>query len=284
MKKEALRKEFKPVPLGATATFRVRNTWKAMGSHNVVARIEGSDPDLKDEVVVYTAHWDHFGWDPRLPGDEGRNRCTTAHATTRAAWRPCSPWPRHTGRCRASETLDRLHRDDRGGALAARRRPLREHPIYPLSRTLAVINSDGLNAWGRTSDAVIVGHGHSTLDEIITDVAATQGRVTMPDPRPETGGFFRSDQLPFVRAGVPSGYFGGGREFIGKPSGFHEQKRNEYVTNRYHKVADVVEPAWDLSGAVSDVLLSFQVGLRVAEGTTYPQWKADSEFRAKRDR
>jgi Zn-dependent M28 family amino/carboxypeptidase len=283
MKRRALSRDFRPVPLGARATFRIRNTWRDVPSHNVLARIEGSDPELRREAVVFTAHWDHFGWDQALPGPKANQ---VFHGARDNAGGIASM----LSLARAFKTLPRAPRRTLlFVATTAEERSLLgathyvNHPVVPLERTLAAINMDGINVWGRTADVVVAGHGQSTLDEMIAEAAATQSRKAVPDPRPETGGFFRSDHLPFVRAGVPAAYFGGGREYIGRPPGFAEEKRLEYVNNRYHKVADVIEPGWDLSGAVLDTQLRFLVGLRVAEGAAYPQWREGSEFKARRD-
>ena len=283
MKARALRKDFRPVPLGATASFRVRNTWRDIQSHNVVARIEGSDPALKDEAVVYTAHWDHFGWDPKLPGPKSNQVYHGARdnaggvAAILAVARAFKALPRAPRRSILFVATTAEERNFLGAYHYI------NQPIFPIGKTVANINIDGLNAWGRTSDVVIVGNGHSTLDELITEAARGQGRATKGELRPETGSFFRSDHVPFIRAGIPAAYFGSGVEFVGKPDGFAEAKRNDYIANRYHKVADVIEPTWDLSGAVQDAQLAFRVGLRVAEDERPPEWKPGSEFKAKRD-
>jgi len=282
MKEAALSKSFKPLSLGTTASFTVRNKFRPVDSHNVVARIEGSDPALRHEAVVYTAHWDHLGWDQALPGPKssqvyhGARDNASGIAALFAIARAFKALPRAPKRTILFVATTSEERSLLGAAHYV------ENPVVPLRNTLANFNIDGINVWGRTADCVIVGHGHSTLDDVLTEIAASQGRRAIPELRPETGGFFRSDQLAFIRAGVPAAYFGGGREYIGKPPGFAEAKRNDYVTNGYHKPGDVIDPAWDLSGGIEDIRLSFQAALRVAEGNTWPQWRADSEFRAKR--
>jgi len=282
MKEAARKKDFRPVPLGATASFRVRNKWRPVDSHNVVARIEGSDPALRHEAIVYTAHWDHLGWDPRLPGPKskqvyhGARDNASGVAALFAIARAFKSLPRAPKRTVIFVATTSEERSLLGAVHYV------ENPAVPLRHTLANFNIDGINVWGRTADCVIVGHGQSTLDDLIGEIAATQGRRAIPELRPESGGFFRSDQLAFIRAGVPAGYFGSGREYIGKPATFSEEKRHDYLVNGYHKPGDVMDPSWDLSGAVEDIRLSFLVALRVAEGATWPQWRADSEFRAKR--
>jgi Zn-dependent M28 family amino/carboxypeptidase len=158
-----------------------------------------------------------------------------------------------------------------------------ENPLYPRERTLANINMDGLNQWGRTKDVVIVGYGNSTLDDTLVEAASAQGRVVKPDAEPEKGFFYRSDHFEFAKQGVPALYTDEGTEFIGKPEGYGMQKRKEYTDRDYHKVSDDVKPDWDLSGAVEDLRLLFQVGYRVAQGEKWPEWKPGTEFKARRD-
>ena len=158
-----------------------------------------------------------------------------------------------------------------------------ENPLYPLERTLANINMDGVNQWGRTTDVVVVGLGNSTLDDVLTEAAADQKRTVKPDAEPEKGFYYRSDHFEFAKQGVPALYSDSGTEFIGKPAGYGQQKRDEYTERDYHKVSDEVKPDWDLSGAVEDTQLLFVVGQRVANADKYPEWKPGTEFKAKRD-
>jgi Zn-dependent M28 family amino/carboxypeptidase len=157
------------------------------------------------------------------------------------------------------------------------------NPLYPLARTLADINMDGINQWGKTRDIVVVGLGNSTLDDVLDKQAAALGRTIQPDPEPEKGSFYRSDHFEFAKRGVPALYCDSGVQFIGKPDGYGKQKRDDYTEHDYHKVSDEVKPDWDLAGAVEDTRLIFEVGYLVAEGDRYPEWKAGTEFKAKRE-
>ena len=157
------------------------------------------------------------------------------------------------------------------------------NPPYPLERTLANINKDGLNQWGRTRDISIIGFGNSTLDDLLADAASAQGRVIKPDAEPEKGFFYRSDHFEFAKQGVPALDTDSGTDYIGKPEGYGMKKRDEYTEKDYHKVTDEVKPDWDLAGAVEDVQLLFQVGYRVAQGDKWPEWKPGTEFKAKRE-
>jgi len=156
-----------------------------------------------------------------------------------------------------------------------------EHPLYPLEKTLADINIDGINPWGKTHDLEDLTDRNSSLDDLLGQAAARQGRVMKPSSEPEKGGFYRVDSFEFAKAGVPVLHAARGIEIIGKPPEYGKQKRDEFVAKHYHQPSDEVDPTWDLSGAVQDIQLLFEVGYQVANGDKFPEWKPDSEFRVK---
>jgi Zn-dependent M28 family amino/carboxypeptidase len=158
------------------------------------------------------------------------------------------------------------------------------HPAYPLARTLANLNIDVINPFGRTRDVNVIGYGSTTLEDALQNFARAQGRIVTPDSEPEKGRFFRSDHFEFAKLGVPALYMKSGLDYIGKPPGYGQQKSDEYTSRDYHKVSDEVKPDWDLSGAVEDARLLFQVGYGVAQGGQYPEWKPGSEFKARREK
>jgi Zn-dependent M28 family amino/carboxypeptidase len=157
-----------------------------------------------------------------------------------------------------------------------------QHPLYPIERTLADFNMDGLNPWGRTKDLQVIGQGNSTLEDLLATAAAAQHRTIQPESQPEKGFFYRSDHFEFAKAGVPCLYFRAGMNYLDRPIGFGQKKIDEYISNDYHKVTDCVKPGWDFAGAVEDLRLLFQVGWTVAEEEQWPDWKVESEFHARR--
>jgi Zn-dependent M28 family amino/carboxypeptidase len=280
LKKAATRKDFKPVSLNAKATFRVRNQVREIQSRNVVAKLEGSDATLKDEYVVYMAHWDHLGKDTTLKGDQIFNGAldnatgTAALLTLAKAYKALPTPP-------ARSTLFLAVTAEEYGLLGAKW--YATHPLYPLNKTLGVMNMDGVNQWGRTKDVTVVGYGNSTLDDVLSAVTAQESRTIKPDPEPEKGFFYRSDHFEFAKQGVPSLYIDSGTEYVGKDPAYSQQKRDEYTNNDYHKPSDHVKPDWDLSGAAEDLKTLFQVGYRVAQTDRWPEWKPGTEFKARRD-
>lgn len=158
-----------------------------------------------------------------------------------------------------------------------------EHPLYPLEKTLADINIDGINPWGKTRDLEDLTNSNSTLDDLLGQAAVRQRRVMKPNSEPEKGGFYRVDSFEFAKVGVPVLHAARGIEIIDKPPGYGKQKRDEFVAKHYHQPSDEVDPTWDLSGAVQDVQLLLEVGYQVANGDKFPEWKAGSEFKSKCD-
>ena len=279
MKQAALSKDFKPVALPAKASFRVQNTVEQVASNNVMAKIEGSDPVLKNEVVIYSAHWDHLGIDEALPGDRTRkiyhgaldNASGVATLLELArAFKALPIAPKRTILFIATTSEEQ-------GLLGARY--YARHPLYPIDQTLVDINMDIINPYGRTRDLRITGLGKSSTDALVTKYAAKQGRVAMGEARPDRGMFYRADQFEFAKVGVPGVYLGGGTDFIGKPAGFGSSKSDEYNEHAYHKVDDVVQPDWDLSGAIEDAQILFAVGYDIAQGSVRPSWKPTAEFK-----
>jgi len=280
LKAAAVRRDFQPVPLNGRASFSLKNTIRETQSRNVVAKLEGSDPALRDEYVVYTAHWDHLGKDESLEGDQIYNGAVDNASGTAVLLEMAGAFAR-LPKAPARSVLFLAVTAEEQGLLGAKY--YASDPLYPLAKTLANINLDVMNLWGRTRDIVVVGYGNSTLEDILEAEARVQGRVIAPDPEPEKGFFYRSDHFEFAKKGVPALYVDAGTDFIGKPAGYADEKRADYNARVYHKPADEVDPAWDLSGAVEDAQLLFMVGYRVANADRYPEWKPGTEFKALRE-
>jgi Zn-dependent M28 family amino/carboxypeptidase len=280
LKAAALKTSFKPVPLGARAGFDIKNQLREVASQNVVGRIMGSDQTLRNEYVVITAHWDHIGLNPKLEGDQVFNGAVDNASGTAGLLELAEAFTQLKSPPSRSIVFLAVTAEEKG-LLGAKH--YIEHPLYPPERTVANLNMDGLNPWGRTRDVEVIGYGNSTLEELLRDAATTQGRVITPDSGPEKGRFFRSDHFEFAKRGIPALYLKAGVDYVGKPAGFGKQKIDEYTERDYHKVSDEVKPEWDMSGAVEDLQLLFEVGRRVAESSEWPQWKAGSEFKARRE-
>jgi Zn-dependent M28 family amino/carboxypeptidase len=280
LKKAAVSKDFKPVALNAKANITVKNTLREINSNNVIGKLEGSDAALKNEYVIYTAHWDHLGRDPQLAGDQIFNGALDNASGTAAMLEIAEAFTKLATPPKRSILFLAVTAEEKG-LLGAKY--YAENPLYPLNKTLANINMDGVNQWGRTTDITMVGDDNSTLIDLLREAATAQRRTVNPDPESEKGFYYRSDHFEFAKQGVPALYTDSGVTYEGKDPAFSKQKRDEYTDKDYHKVSDQIKPDWDLTGAVDDAQLLTMIGYRVAQGDKFPEWKAGSEFKAKRD-
>lgn len=279
LKQAAVRRDFKPVPLGARASFTIKNTLRPVTSRNVVAKLEGSDPKLRDQYVIYSAHWDHLGRDPKLSGDPVYHGAYDNASGVAGLIEIAREFLAHNPHPKRSLLFLATTAEEQG-LLGAKYYV--EHPLYPLDRTLADLNMDGMNPFGRTRDVSVVGMGSNTLEDVLKTAADRQNRTLVPDAHPERGGYFRADHFEFAKAGVPALYFHSGLDYVGKPAGFGKQKQEEFTLHDYHKPTDVIKPDWDLSGMIEDLQLLIDVGQATADGTQWPEWKDGSEFRTHR--
>jgi Zn-dependent M28 family amino/carboxypeptidase len=274
LKTQAATREFKPVALGVTASMTIRNTLRKLDSQNVMGKIEGADPARRDEYVVYTAHWDHLGKSPEgiFHGAVDNASGTGSLLEIARAFTKLTP---------ARSILFVSVTAEEQGLLGSQYYSVT--PVYPLAKTLANINIDGVNVHGRTKDITLIGLGASDLDDYARTAAGEQGRSVRPDPEPEKGMYYRSDHFNFAKQGVPALDPDEGVDYAGRPADYGQKVRDEYTNNRYHSPKDVITPEWDLSGAAEDLKLLLAVGYRVAQADRFPEWKPGNEFKATRD-
>lgn len=281
LKARAKTREFQPVPLGATASMSIQQTRRTLDSHNVIAKLTGSDPVLRNEYVVYMAHWDHLGVGAAVDGDTIYNGArdnasgVAMMLEVARAFKKVQPAPKRT-------VLFAAVTAEESGLLGSQY--YTTFPLYPLEKTLAAINMDAVNVWGRTTDLTIVGLGASDLDTYAREAAAEQTRVLRPDAEPEKGFYYRSDHFNFAKAGVPALNPDPGSEFVGRPPDYGRMRRDEWTSTDYHAPSDEVKDWWDMAGAEEDGKLLFAVGYRVANADRFPEWSVGNEFRAIREK
>ena len=279
LKKRAVSKDFRPVALNAKCKIGIKQALRSFKSHNVIGKLEGSDPKLRNEYIIYTAHWDHLGKHPELPGDQIFNGAIdnasgcAAVIQLAAAFRKLNPPPKRS-------VLFMCTTAEEAGLLGAKW--YAEHPLYPLQKTLADINIDSMNVWGKARDIEDLSFGFSTLDDMLVAAAKGQGRTAIPNSRPEKGHIYRADNFEFSKAGVPSLYVGKGEHLLSQPENA-PLAADQFDSRDYHQVTDEIHSDWDLSGAVQDAQLLFEVGYQVTNGDKFPEWKTGTEFKAKRD-
>jgi Zn-dependent M28 family amino/carboxypeptidase len=282
LKARAATADFTPVPLGLTASMSFQLALREVSSQNVVAKLEGSDPGLRDEYVVYMGHWDHLGVGQPKDGDTIYNGAVDNASGIAGmlgiarAMRQMTPTPKRS-------ILFLAVTAEEQGLLGSQY--YGQFPLYPLEKTLAAINLDANQPmWGRTRDVIVIGLGASDLDDYLRDAAAEQSRTLSPDAEPEKGFYYRSDHFNFAKVGVPALNTDDGIEYVGKADGFGREKKDYYTANDYHSPSDHVKPDWDLSGYAENLKLLMAVGVRVANADRYPEWKPGNEFKAIRDK
>jgi Zn-dependent M28 family amino/carboxypeptidase len=267
---------FKPVALGATVDVALTTTFRNATSENVLALLPGST--RKDEVVIYMAHWDHFGRTFAAPDNDKilngavDNASGLAGLLETAAAFASAPQKPERSILFLALTLEE------SGLIGSKYYV--NHPVIPLANTVATINFDSMAVEGPARDFAVVGFGQSDLEDVLAEVAKTQDRVLSPEPTPQNGFYFRSDHFNFARAGVPSLYARGGYDLREGGLAAGKQAADDYNRVRYHKSSDEFDPNWNLAGVMQDLEAFYEVGRRVANSPTRPQWRADSEFRA----
>ncbi|MBJ6144781.1 M28 family metallopeptidase [Hymenobacter sp. BT559] len=268
---------FRARPLGLTLSTSLQQKLRSQTSKNVLAVLPGTTN--ASEYVIYSAHWDHFGVGKVIAGDSIYNGAVD-DGTGLAALLSIAKAFKNAPVKPARSIVFLAVTGEEQGLLGSNY--YAQHPAFPLAKTVADLNMDMLWPYGRMKDLTVIGYGQSELEDYARAAAKEQDRYLLPDQTPETGMFYRSDHFSFAHVGVPSLYASGGFESRTQGKAYIAEKRQAYTTNMYHKPADQFDPSWDLSGVAQDAQLYFRVGQRLASETTFPQWRAGSEFKAAR--
>lgn len=282
LKAAAAKRDFKPIPLAAQASFSVANTTREVASKNVIAKLDGSDPRLRDDYIICSAHWDHLGRNAKLTGDQIFNGAADNAIGTAVLVEIAQGFASLPTAARPQRSLLFLAvTAEEKGLLGARY--YATHPLYPLKKTVANINIDGAQTKGVSRDIEVIGYGNSTLDDLAAAILKKTNRILVPDTEPQKGYFYRSDHFEFAKEGVPAFYTHPGKDIIGPPAGYGKKRSDDYTSEDYHKVSDEIKPWWDFEGAATDTRLFFELGREVANTSKWPEWKPGTEFKAKRD-
>ncbi len=277
----AQKKDFRPVPLGATISLDLQNDVSKKQTANVIGRLPGRDPALGKEAVIYTAHHDHLGLrTDAKPGEDAIYNGALDNASGIASFLAIAEAMASLPEAPRRSVIFAAVAAEEQGLLGAKY--LAAHPPVPAGRLAANINMDGMNIIGRTVDLTMIGLGKSDLDHWILGIAALQGRKVVPDQFPDKGFFYRSDQFALAQIGVPAAYFDAGTDVRGKPAGWGKTQQEEWEAKHYHQPSDELRPEWNFEGAVEDAQLYFYLGHKVANETALPAWKPGDEFEAAR--
>jgi Zn-dependent M28 family amino/carboxypeptidase len=272
-------KGFKAVDLGLKLSLNVKVKAVYNMSHNVIAKITGSK--RPNEYIIYTAHWDHLGVGKKdAKGDSIYNGAIDNASGSAALLEIAKAFKSLKNQPERTVIFLSVTAEEQGLLGSAY---YAHHPIYPLNKTAANLNMDGINAFGKTKDIMIIGQGQNEIEDYVTDIAKTQGRCISKEEHLEAGHYYRSDHFNFAKVGVPALDCSGGTDFIGKEKDYGKKLSEDYTANRYHKPADEFDASWTFDGGIMDIQMLFLVGKKIANETTFPTWKNGSEFKAIRE-
>ena len=259
-----------------TASVAVKNTIKKSISYNFIATLPGSEK--ADEHIIYSAHWDHLGTDKNRKGDQiynGAHDNATGTAGLIEVAEAFANLPKHPSRSMTFLAVTAEEQGLLGSKYYA------AHPVIAANKTVANINMDSLNLLGKVKDISVVGIGKSEMDSLLAQAANAQGRTVSGDPKPSSGGYYRSDHFAFANMGIPAMYAGGGSEALDEDTANYRKRMSLVLRGCYHQPCDRYRDEWDLSGAVQDLQLFYQVGFDISEQPQWPKWNANSEFQRK---
>jgi Zn-dependent M28 family amino/carboxypeptidase len=276
---KAAQKGFKPVALNEKITTSMKVVATYNQSHNIIGKITGAKHP--DEYIIYSAHWDHLGvGKPDETGDSIYNGALDNASATAGLLQLAKAFNSLKTKPERTIIFLSVTAEEQGlwgSAFYA------QNPIYPVNKTLANINMDGLNNVGKTKDIVIVGPGQSDLEFDLKQAAQKMDRYTSYETHPEAGYYYRSDHFNFAKVGIPSLYTSHGVDVIGKGKEFGKQQEDDYREKHYHRPSDQITSEWNLDGAIEDLKLLFMVGKHVADTEKWPTWKEGSEFKKFRE-
>jgi Zn-dependent M28 family amino/carboxypeptidase len=278
---QAGKKGFKPVPLGVkiSASMTVNATYNK--SHNVIATIPGTKRPA--EYIIYSAHWDHLGYGkPDAKGDSIYNGALDNASGTAGLLELARVFKSLKTKPERTIVFLSVTAEEQGlwgSAYYA------ENPVYPIAKTIANINMDGLKAFEKTRDVIVVGTGQSELEDYLADAAKQQGRYVAFETHPEAGAYYRSDHFNFAKVGIPALYTHAGVDVAGKDKDYGKKQQDEYTSKHYHRPSDEYDAkTWTMEGGIEDLKLIYLVGQRLAFENKTVQWKSGSEFKAVREK
>ena len=279
--KAADSRDFRPIPLGVRIRGNLPTKVRDIQTRNVAGMVEGSDPKLKSEVVIYSAHWDHLGIGTPVNGDAIYNGAVDNGTGCGILIELAHAWASQANKPRRSALFLAVTAEEgglRGSEYYA------THPEIAAGKTAVAINYDGLFPFGRTRDVVANGAERTTAWPVVEAIARQMELTINPDPRPEQGAYYRSDHFSFAHAGIPAFSVEEGDDFIGKPKGFGAKAFEEYNEQHYHQPSDEFQESWDFSGLAEMARFGFAIGTEVANQNGLPTWRAGDEFLPAREK
>lgn len=277
---DANKSTFNAVSLGLNFSTSLTSKAVYSKSKNVIAKISGSK--YPNEYIIYTAHWDHLGIGKADETGDSIYNGALDNATGTAGLLELAKAFKNDKKGPERSIIFLAVTAEEQGLLGSKY--YSENPVYPASKTLANINMDGLNYYGKTKDIIVVGQGQNELEDYLSKALEKQGRIIAFEKHPEAGYYYRSDHFNFAKIGIPALYLENGEEVIGQAKGYGAMKNDEYRGKNYHRPSDEYDSTWVLNGAIEDLKLLYQVGKDLSKSPEWPKWKVGSEFKAVREK
>jgi Zn-dependent M28 family amino/carboxypeptidase len=282
LRAKAASRDFQPIALNLTGKVNLKSEVKRVQAPNVAGILPGRDPKLRDEYVVYSAHWDHLGVGaPDKTGDTIYNGAVdnaSGVASVLAIAEALRKLPPAQRPRRSSLFL--FPTAEEQGLLGADW--YSKHPLVPLEKTAANVNLDSMNVLGITHDFIPLGAERSTLRTVVEAVARERGMRVSPDARPEQGSFYRSDHFPFAKVGVPSISLKEGNDYVGRSKEWGEEQFKAYNTAHYHQPSDEYSDSWDFRGMLQEAEIAMSIGRHIADMEQMPRFNPGDEFARKK--
>jgi Zn-dependent M28 family amino/carboxypeptidase len=282
LRAKAASRDFQPIALNLTGKVNLKSEVKRVQAPNVAGILPGRDPKLRDEYVVYSAHWDHLGVGaPDKTGDTIYNGAVdnaSGVASVLAIAEALRKLPPAQRPRRSSLFL--FPTAEEQGLLGADW--YSKHPLVPVEKTAANVNLDSMNVLGITHDFIPLGAERSTLRTVVEAVARERGMRVSPDARPEQGSFYRSDHFPFAKVGVPSISLKEGNDYVGRSKEWGEEQFKAYNTAHYHQPSDEYSDSWDFRGMLQEAEIAMSIGRHIADMEQMPRFNPGDEFARKK--
>ena len=276
LREKAETPDFAPVPLGLRATVRQHRVFRTVDGVNVAGIIRAKHPAALKRTIVLSAHYDHFGKDETLQGDQIYNGAVDNCSASASLLALAGYYAQRPEKLKCDLCFVGVTAEEQlllGSDYFARHLP------FPAGTVVADINLEMTNVWGETEDAFAIGARHSELDGVCRQAAETRGLRYIPERNGELGFFFRSDQLSFARAGIPGVWLHQGIVSKGPDKGFVQRKFEDYKRTKYHKVADEIQPDWDLRGTVQIIGWAQEIIFLLQEREALPEFLPTSSFK-----
>jgi Zn-dependent M28 family amino/carboxypeptidase len=279
MMSDARSRDFHPVALRTKLLARMVSKIRPLESNNVIAMLPGSDARLKNEAVIYTAHYDHLGIRPDMPGDNIYNGANDNASGCGILLEVARTYALASQRPKRSILFASVTAEEQG-LLGSEY--LSKHPPVPAGKIALDLNYDDVPPLGSPQEVEVSGSERTTFYPIVEALAKDFRLAIRPDARPEAGHFYRSDHFSLARVGIPAFSINEGVKYKGHDAAWGVQQADEFTTKHYHQPSDEYHPDMDFTGDAAIARFGFALGWEAANLPRVVGWQKGDEFEAAR--